>query len=155
MNYRDILTDILNRHGKLTPEIVVEEARPTDSPLHGVIFDKNVPEAAEAYYRENARKTIQSVRVIVQHNDAERRSVRAFLAVPSTEEKYVYEPIAVVVNDVDKFAMVRLEAARRLREAESAVEDLDALAHGTANEQRSRKVKVAIKTARRELERVV
>lgn len=154
MKYKELLTEIRAQHGKLTPEIVLEEARPDDSPLHGYVFDKEVGDAAEAYYLERAHQLIQRVRVVVRKNDTEQRSIRAFLAVPSDTDRYVYEPFEVVVSDEQKLNMVRLEAARRLRDAETAVEDLDLLAQGTPFARTSKRVKSAIRTARQELDKV-
>lgn len=154
MKYKELLTEIRARHGKLTPEIVLEEARPDDSPLHAYVFDKEVEDAAEAYYLDRAHQLIQRVRIVVKKNDTEQRSVRAFLAVPSDTDRYVYEPVDVVVSDEQKFNMVRLEASRRLRDAEAAVDDLDALAAGTPFKRTSKRVKTAIRTARQELDKV-
>lgn len=154
MTYQELLTDIRARHGKLTPEIVREEARPADSALHAVVFDKEPDEAAEAYYLERAHNLIQRVRVTVQVNDSGKRSIRAFLAVPSDTDRYIYEPVAEVMSSAEKFRLVRLEAMRRLRDAESAIDDLDLLAQGTEASRPSKRAKTAIQTARRELDKV-
>lgn len=154
-NITEILTEIRDRHGILTPEIVRDEARPEDSPIHAYVFNVDRGEAAEAYYLERAHQLIQRARVIVRQaeNDAPRR-VRAFLAVPSEEARYAYEPVAEVVSDAEKFRMVRTEAARRLREAESSLDDLDALARDTPFAGSSAKARKAVRAARRELDKV-
>lgn len=151
MNYLEMLEAIRMQYGKLTPEVVLEVARPVDSPIHSFVFDKEPGEAAEAYYLSRAHELIQRVRVTVQDNNEEKRSIRYFLAVPSDSDRYVYEPFSVVVSDQQKLDLVRLEAMRRLRDAESAVNDLDILAAGTPFGGPSKRAKAALRKARKEL----
>lgn len=150
----EILTDIRDKHGILTPEIVREEARPEDSPIHAYIFNKPADEAAEAYYLDRAHRLIQMARVTIRENESTQPiSVRAFFSIPGEEARYVYEPVAEIVSDPMKFESARKEASRRLREAESALDMLDSLAIEPKNARASAKAKKAVQTARRELEK--
>ena len=102
MNLRDHMQTIYDQHGKLTPEVVMQEARPKGHPLHDRIFDRPKGEAAEAWYRHRAHELIQSCRIVYREaNETEPElSVRAFHAVPSTgPDQLVYEPTARVVGD--------------------------------------------------------
>lgn len=149
---RDILMDIRERHGVLTPAIVLEEARPEDSPIHGFVFHVDIAEAAEGYYLERAHRLIQIAKVTVKERENEpARRVRAFVGIPSEDSGYVYEPIGVVVTDAEKLSRARFEAVRRLREAESAVEDLDAYAAGSVLQKSTKRAAKAIRAAREEL----
>ena len=53
--------------GRLTAEIVVQDAQQEDSPLHGK-FDWNVEQAAMKHWLSTARAIIRSVRVVVHRN---------------------------------------------------------------------------------------
>lgn len=145
----DILMDILARHGVLTPEIVKEEARPDDSPIHAYVFNLPEDEAAEEHYLSRAHRLIQVARVTVRERASdEPRRVRAFLAIPSDDAGYIYEPIASVVSDTEKFRRARLEAVRRLRDAESSLEDLDMFSQGTEFAEVTKEAVTAVRTAR-------
>jgi hypothetical protein len=58
------IRELYQIHGRLTPDIVIEDAKNDDSPLHGE-FDWNVERAAMEAWREKARQIIRSVTVVV------------------------------------------------------------------------------------------
>lgn len=97
---REHLQAIYEAHGELTPELVVQAARRKNHPLHSVVFDRPVNEAAEAWYRERAHELIQSVRVVYREADENgpEKSVRAFHAI-RRETGYIYEPVEKVADD--------------------------------------------------------
>lgn len=75
---RSVLTAQYEKHGELTPQIVVEEARPKTAPLHGH-FEWNNDVAGEKYRLVQAAELIRSVRIsFSDNNTGERKSVRAF-----------------------------------------------------------------------------
>lgn len=113
MSLRDQLQAIRERHGKLTPAIVVDEARDAEHPLHDR-FEWDNTIAGEAWRRAQAHELIRSVRVVYKKADerAPEKSVRAFHAV-RLEEEYVYETAEAVVED--EF-LVRLVLADMERE---------------------------------------
>jgi hypothetical protein len=69
----DYLIQLHKQHGTLTPDIVVEDAKRPDSPLHDQ-FDWDVQKAAEEHWREVARQLIRNVRVVITN---ESRTIRA------------------------------------------------------------------------------
>jgi hypothetical protein len=77
------LQALYERHGMLTPQLVVEAARPKTSPLHAAVFDRGVREAAEAYYLDRARGLIRSYRLKYTRPDDTEGDVRAFTSVPT------------------------------------------------------------------------
>lgn len=79
----DAFESIRKREGKLTPEAVVEDARPEDSVLHED-FEWRDDVAAERYREGQARKMIGSVRIL--RVDA-RPPVRAYVNVRVIEQK--------------------------------------------------------------------
>lgn len=90
------LEAIRRRHGKLTPALVVEEARSESSPLHSMVFNKTVDEAAEAYYLDRAQRLIQIVRA--KRPDGTQSSLRQYFSV-RREEGYVYERVEDLRDD--------------------------------------------------------
>lgn len=96
---RGELQAIYEHHGKLTPRLVVDEAREEDHPLHDR-FEWNNEIAGEAWRRDQAHRLIQSVRIVYKPaNEREgEKSVRAFHAVRK-ENGHVYEPTEKVTAD--------------------------------------------------------
>jgi hypothetical protein len=92
--------EIRQRHGgELTPQIVLDEARGTDHPLHQR-FTWDDAEAAERYRREQAHQLIRSVKISYIKRDGNIDNVRAFQAIRGPSG-YVYEPSEEVVrNDI-------------------------------------------------------
>lgn len=154
-----ILEELRREYGMLTPEIVREAARPSDSPMHSYVFDRDVPEAAEEYYLSRAHDFIRTTKIrVIANGDKTPHDVRGYLAVPSgdnpDEPRYVYEPALEVRNNAGRFERVRLEAMRQLRGAESVLDDLAIIAHGSEYEEATERVAVAVRAARSDLEMV-
>jgi hypothetical protein len=99
VSLRDQLASIHQRRGFLTPEVLVEEARPADHPLHSR-FEWDDSIAGEAYRKVQAAELIRSVRIVYKPADDkdESKSVRAWQAV-RTERGHVYEPTETVLED--------------------------------------------------------
>lgn len=122
------LLALYEEHGMLTPELVREAARPSGSPGHGFVFNVPSEEAAEKYYLERAHRLLQLVRVRYDVQPAQPPvTVRAFHAVTGDERGIIYAPVEAVVERADWRAEVRQAAVRRLREAETALTELDAV----------------------------
>jgi hypothetical protein len=95
---RELLQGIYNDRGRLTPALVVEEARPDDSPLHDR-FEWDNEVAGEEYRRHQARQLIRSVKVVYSTtDDGDDKKVRAFTAIHH-ETGHVYEPTERVAQD--------------------------------------------------------
>lgn len=116
MTHRDYLQAIYDQHGRLTPELVVETARPDDHPLHAAVFDRPKGEAAEAWYRHRAHELIRSVSIVyrTEENGKELRG-RAFHCL-RTEVGHVYEPAEVIASDPLKRQMVLRDMEREWRQ---------------------------------------
>ncbi len=97
---REELLAIRETVGKLTPQIVVEAARPPESPLHNR-FEWDDGIAAEAFRRSQAAGLIRSVRVhyIPADDSLAPGTVRAFHAVKRPDVGHVYDPVEEVVDD--------------------------------------------------------
>lgn len=117
MSLRDEMQAIYNQHGRLTPALVVDTARPKSHPLHSRVFDRPKGEAAEAWYKHRAHELIQSVKIVYREGDGEQpeRSVRAFHAVQGPAG-YVYEPADLVASDPLTRQMVLRDMERQWKE---------------------------------------
>lgn len=98
---RASLTSIYQKHGELTPQVVVDEARPKTSELHGR-FEWDDKVAGEAYRCTQAQELIRSIRINFTDNaTGERKSVRAFhsLREAGDAERTGYAPTEEIVQD--------------------------------------------------------
>lgn len=146
------LQDIYNEHGYLTPEIVRDAARDETSPGHAIVFNVSPSEAAEGYYLDQARRMIQRIRIVTETPGQSSRTVRFYHSIPGQEEsEYIYKSVDDLVKHPDQLELARNEAVRRLKQAESAIESLDALVVGTASGQKTRKALKGIRDARAEI----
>lgn len=94
---RDQLQGIYNIHRELTPELVVNEARDPDHPLHNR-FEWDDALAAEAHRREQARGLIQSVKITFVKPDGGEDQIRLYHAVRKNKGR-VYQPVDEIVKD--------------------------------------------------------
>ena len=106
------LDKIREKDGLLTPQAVIDEARSTESSLlRPYIFDKNIKEAAEEYYLDNARRMIRSIYVILEENPDWK--VPANINIRGDgESARGYYPAATVMGNM----VMREEALRRVWE---------------------------------------
>lgn len=98
---RGELTDIYQKHGKLTPELVVEESRTVTAPLHNR-FEWDDELAGEQYRIVQAAEIIRSVRVVFAVTDkGERKFVRAFQSLNKSgdSERGGYVPTEEIIQD--------------------------------------------------------
>jgi hypothetical protein len=135
------LDRIYSEHGRLTADLVVAAARPKRHPLHKMVFDRSVDEAAEAWYREKARDLIRSVRVVYKDEDktGPERSVRKFHAVRD-ETGWHYETIEKIGADPFLTRLLLATAEREWRELlkrYSHLEEFIALVRSDLDEQKA------------------
>jgi hypothetical protein len=126
----------LSNGGRLTPSMVVQDAKDPASPLHDY-FQWDERKAAEAYWLEQARDLITSVRVVMT-TDQRSVDVVYYVRDPSAqtdEQGYVSVPTLRSESEMAREALVsefthvadRLRRARQLAEVLGAADDVDAL----------------------------
>ncbi len=136
---RLILASIEKNDGTITPDAVVEAAKPKDHPLHSYFEWKNTT-AGHLYRVEQARALIARVRMRVDTNV---REIRAPLYVrdpdkPTKEQGYVSLP--KLVTDAERagrammqevlYARAALNRARNIADALGLADDVEALLSG-------------------------
>ena len=98
-NLRDQLLAIREEHGRLTPKIVVDAARPENHPLHGS-FEWDDSVAAEKWREEQASWMIRHVKITYKVDEtAPSATVRAFHAAYHPETGHAYNPIEEILED--------------------------------------------------------
>lgn len=100
--------------GSVTPAIVVNYARSPSSALHP-LFNWNDDEAAELYRQNQARKVINSIRVIDLSDRSPKPSQRIlYVSVQATEEERAYRDSRIVMSESSTRDMILEEALRSL-----------------------------------------
>ena len=118
------LDRIRRRDGTIRPDVVVDEARPEEAPLHPA-FEWRDPVAAEQWREHQARTLIKVVRVVpADANESQVTSVRpvthAAPASPPAVERYdpmareVQEAVGLVVEARRKIEGLKLRAQRMM-----------------------------------------
>jgi len=109
MSLREQLQTIYEQHGRLTPAIVVDEARPEDHPLHHR-FEWDDSIAGEDWRREQAQRLIQSVKITRARADSTHATARAYLSVRDAHG-FAYQPTEEVLADpmAAKLALADME----------------------------------------------
>ena len=94
----DVCRTIYSREGELTPALLVEEARPTDHPLHDRIFDRQRKDAADAWYEHRAEQIIKKIVRVVETPTGDKIKIREFSPVRESQP-HVFDPIDEIVKD--------------------------------------------------------
>lgn len=138
------LERIAGKEQRLTPNAIVDAARPKDAVLHKVIFRLNRDQAAQEHYLDVARRLIRSV--VVVHED-EKRPSPVWVHVPANDGGKAgdYQPAAIVVQRPDAFAAALAELQRRLNSARNAVDDLQRVAAQSEDPERLALIAMAVK----------
>jgi hypothetical protein len=112
---RDQLLQVRELHGAITPQRVVDAARPEEHPLHER-FEWDDSVAGEAYRRHQAHDLIRSVRVSYVSPKGQPETTRAFVAVPvENDPQPEYQLAEEVALDPVKRAIVVAQMEREWR----------------------------------------
>lgn len=124
MNLREQLQVIYDDHGRLTPAIVVDEARVKGHPLHSRFeWDNRI--AGEAWRQEQAAALIRSVRVVYRKPDSDKRlEVRSWHSIAGPEG-HSYEPTEKVTSDPVLRAIVLRDMEREWRALHGRYSDFE------------------------------
>lgn len=122
MSLRDHLQSIYDARGKLTPELVVDEAREPSHPLHSR-FEWDDSVAAEKWRHEQAHELITSVKVTFKNAEGKPQGIRQFHAVRSGTG-HVYEPLDTIVEDEMMMKVLMADMEREWRQMKSRYDHL-------------------------------
>lgn len=120
----------LEKGGELTPEEIVDLARPKASPIHQY-FTWNKDKAHHDHLLHEARLLIKRIKVnviVTDSNNEERKiQVRAFVSLPKEDQERAYVPVSIVMNDEAMRGQVLMQIVNdllALRRKHAAFEDL-------------------------------
>lgn len=122
----EILEKIEKRDNTITPEAVIEEAKPKKSPIHGC-FNWDDAKAANEYRLWQARNLIRSVVIIKEDREPEKR----FAYIPGEEgnrAKGGYKTIDLIVQDISEYDRALTFLSTKIGELNKAIGDLKAAA---------------------------
>lgn len=114
---RDLMRDVYDRHGSLTPAVVVEEATPEDAPLHNR-FEWDDAVAGHKHRLDQARRLIRAVQIEYKTPTGGQGRVRAWTAVREPTG-HVYKPTDEVVHDDIMTELLRRDMEREWRQMKS------------------------------------
>lgn len=115
---RGALYRIYDTAGELTPQLVVDDARPVGSPLHNR-FEWNDEVAGEQYRLVQAQKLIRSVRISVESPvTGEKFFVREFTSNTEAGDTATgrYTPTEEIVTDDQALKLLLLEFQREIED---------------------------------------
>lgn len=95
-----VVEKIESEHGAVTKELLLEESRPEDSATHSM-FEWDNDKAAEKWRLEQAKQTINALRVVYVKPDKEKVTVKAFVNVSDFSNKAVFRNVDIALRDED------------------------------------------------------
>lgn len=128
---------INDEHGGVKPEVLLDESRPEDAPLHPA-FTWDDSKAGELWRLVEARNIIRSVHVV---DDASGEDMGcAFVRVSVQEDdatESVYRPVTEVVQDPDMFRDAVAGLKAKLAQSARALQDLENQARKSGHKKRA------------------
>lgn len=117
--------------GRITPRIVVEAARPQESPLHNC-FEWDDARAAELYRDDQARHVLSSIRLVRREDGRKDPEIlHAFVSLSENvdgQEARAYVPLARVLADDELLNRAVNSALAELRAFEDRYASFDGIA---------------------------
>lgn len=149
------MSRIQRDNGVTTPDAVVDAARPKSAPLHPV-FEWRDAVAAESYRKWQARALIKSVTVICHENGNEVQKP-LYVHIPGSAPQENkdgspieqpmqrgYQPLSVVVQRPDMYALALAELSRKFTSARDSMESLRRAAETSPETDQDRMTRIAV-----------
>lgn len=136
---REVLVEIHDSYGRLTPPIVIETAKKKSSPLHDC-FEWDDEKAGHAYRLKQARDLIRSVHVTIIQNDKE-TTEHVFFHTCDTKNEPVYHTKEVLIGNVSLLQEAERQAIVKLKIALRTLTELQEI--GGVAKKRMRRYQVA------------
>lgn len=114
MTAADAIREIAETHGHVTPQLVVEAAKPKDSPLHDK-FEWNNTKAAAEFRLIQAAYLIRKIKVTIEASEEQKVSVRQFVNVAAIEDDEPSSGLYVTVQDAMEVQSYREQLLNQCR----------------------------------------
>tara|TARA_R100001530_G_scaffold41973_1_gene32052 strand:- start:480 stop:983 length:504 start_codon:yes stop_codon:yes gene_type:complete len=142
------LERIRDKYGKVETEVVIDEARSEDSPIHKhFVWDDQA--ASELYRKDQARHLINAVRVVT--DEGEVSPVPVFVNVREESGNY-YQNVNLVVQEPDLWKQVLNEVQRKLMSYEDRLSALVSMEQDKERVKGTKRVLKSLSQARQEVE---
>lgn len=110
-------------HGEVTPQIMVDDARPESAVLHPC-YEWDDSKAAEKYRCHQSKKIIGNLHVVRIADARKEVSVRGFVSINGRNEKASYRPFVVAMSEEKTKEQVIKNAKEELRYFKSKYENI-------------------------------
>jgi hypothetical protein len=116
------------KYGDVTAEMLLDAARPTTSPIHG-LFEWDDQAAAERHRLSLAGALIRAVRVVIQPTSGKGKAInaRAYVSVTRDGGERSYQPLAAVLSRPEWKRQMLEEALAALEALQKKFSDLEVL----------------------------
>ena len=94
----EFIQNLADEHGEVTPELLLESARPEDSILHSC-YEWDDAKAAEKYRLNQSKMIISNLIVVSADNGQEMPQTNAFVTIKERNEKAAYVSIFRAMAD--------------------------------------------------------
>jgi len=136
---KEVLIELHNDCGRLTPPLVVDEAKKENSPLHD-LFEWDDEKAGHAYRLKQARDLIRRVYVVVVRNNKEVKE-HVFFHTCDSDNEPVYYTKEVLTGDVSLLEEAERQAIVKLKIALGTLTELQEISGAT--KKRKKRYRVA------------
>lgn len=137
------LARIYERDGGVRASVVVDEAKPKDSPLHDS-FEWNNGKAGAQYRMIQARKLIRRVKIEFEDAPVVLVNVPSVVTISNPDNEGVYKPPSVIVESVSEYTRALAAALSKLNAAQAAVDHLRNAAGGEDDGGRLARMDIAV-----------
>ena len=114
MTAADAIREIAEIHGHVTPQLVVDAAKPKDSPLHNN-FEWNNTKAAAEFRLIQAAHLIRKIKVTIEASEDHKVSVRQFVNVAPINDDEPTSGLYVTVQDAMEVTSYREQLLNQCR----------------------------------------
>lgn len=114
MTAADAIREIAEIHGHVTPQLVVDAAKPKDSPLHNN-FEWNNTKAAAEFRLIQAAHLIRKIKVTIEASEDQKVSVRQFVNVAPINDDEPTSGLYVTVQDAMEVTSYREQLLNQCR----------------------------------------
>ena len=144
--------DIYEKHGSLTPPLVVVESKPKKAYLHNRFeWDNDI--CGDRYREQQARQIINVLKFDVQTADGKKAETAVFVSVVNVDGEQGYVPVDVAIQDVPAWEYAINDAFMMLMAAEKRVKGLVAFAQSQHQKRSSVKILKKLNAVIKEVEK--
>ena len=117
---QEVVGQIYEQNGEISPSELVEAARPKKSPIHDAFEWDNI-KAGDQYRLWQARQWIRKVEVIIEDRPERFIHVPRIVVGPERGSEGFYKPVSMIVKHSDEYTAALGETLARLTSAKESL----------------------------------